>query len=119
MNKTNHPQMALTMKRMRSDLDLIHGSDVHGLDEVLELAHLLLQLINGDLGILDNAHQLKLLDSVPIGTSLLAPQRRPSISMVLQFLSISSMSVSSSQVLTSKRTEELAIRAALLDFFLV
>merc|ERR1719470_229643 len=37
--------------------------------------------------------------------------------MVLQFFSISSMSVSSSQGFTSKRTEVFAMRAGFLDFF--
>merc|ERR1711899_287191 len=57
-----------------------------------------------------------LLIPYPTGTSLLAPQRSPSISMVLIDLSISSMLVSSSQGLQSRRTEVLAISAGFLDF---
>merc|ERR1719318_1765090 len=52
------------------------AADVHGLNEVLELAHLLLQLINRDLGILNNSHQLQLLDTVPDGDQLAgAPEK--------------------------------------------
>merc|ERR1712156_1278280 len=53
----------------------------------------------------------------PTGTSLLAPQTRPSISMVLTALSIATMSVSSSQGLQSSNTEVLAMRAGFFGLF--
>jgi len=51
------------MKSMR--LDLAHGGHIHGLDEVLELGHLLAQLLDGDLVILHHAHHLQFVDPVP------------------------------------------------------
>ena len=48
-------------------LDLGHGCDVDGLNEVLELLDLLAQLVDGDLLVLDDAHHLKLVDAVADG----------------------------------------------------
>uniref|UniRef100_A0A182JCC7 Uncharacterized protein n=1 Tax=Anopheles atroparvus TaxID=41427 RepID=A0A182JCC7_ANOAO len=59
---------------------------------------------------------LLLLASFPTGTSLAAPHRSPSITMLRTFFSISFMSVSSSHGLTSSRMELFAIRAGFFDF---
>merc|ERR1712115_601638 len=45
-------------------LDLVHGSNVATLNIVLEVANLLLQLINGYLLVLDHAHDLQFVDAV-------------------------------------------------------
>ena len=45
-------------------LDLGHGSDVAGLDVVLELCDLLAQLVDGDLLVLYHAHELQLVDAI-------------------------------------------------------
>ena len=42
-----------------TELDLGHGGDIDGLDVVLELGYLLAQLVNGDLLVLDHAHDLQ------------------------------------------------------------
>lgn len=47
-----------------SDLDLVERGNVHTLDVILDLFDLLLQLIDGDLVILDDARQLQFVDSV-------------------------------------------------------
>lgn len=44
-------------------LQLLHSSDIGGLDVVLILLNLLLEIIDGDLGILNNNVDLELLDS--------------------------------------------------------
>ena len=51
-------------------LDLVHGSNVATLNIVLEVANLLLQLINGYLLVLDHAHDLQLVDAIPDGNQL-------------------------------------------------
>lgn len=45
-------------------LDLVEGGDVDGLDEILVLLDLLLQLINGNLVVFNDATDLKLVDSI-------------------------------------------------------
>ena len=40
------------------DLDLVHGIDIARLDKVLKLFNLLTQLLDGDLVILNSAHDL-------------------------------------------------------------
>ena len=52
-----------------------------------------------------------------INYNLHAPQTRPSFSMLFADLSISFISVSSSQGLMSSKTEVLAIKAGFFDFF--
>ena len=44
-------------------LQLLHSSDIGGLDVVLILLNLLLEIVDGDLGILNNNVDLELLDS--------------------------------------------------------
>jgi hypothetical protein len=50
--------------RCSISLDLVESGDVDGLDVILELADLLLKLINTDFVILNNAADLELVDSV-------------------------------------------------------
>ena len=45
-------------------LNLVHGSNIDGLNKVLELGHLLAEFLDGDLIVLHDAHQLKLLDAI-------------------------------------------------------
>ena len=47
-------------------LDFVHGSNVTGLDVVLESLDLLLQLLDGDLLVFDRAHYLELVDAGPV-----------------------------------------------------
>ncbi len=44
-----HPIARFMKMNASYALDLVHGSNVDGLDKVLELLHLLLQLIDGNL----------------------------------------------------------------------
>eukprot|EP00091_Calanus_sinicus_P018782 TRINITY_DN43_c0_g1_i6.p1 TRINITY_DN43_c0_g1~~TRINITY_DN43_c0_g1_i6.p1 ORF type:complete len:112 (+),score=25.33 TRINITY_DN43_c0_g1_i6:40-375(+) len=98
-------------------LDLVHGGDVHGLDEVLELTHLLLQLINRDLGILNNSHELQFLDTVSNGDQLAgAPEKAVHLDglAVLEHLIHVGLIIPRLHI---EKTEVLAIRAGFLDFF--
>ena len=44
--------------------NLVHGRDVAGLDVVLHVLDLLLELVNGHLGVLHRAHDGQLVDAV-------------------------------------------------------
>ena len=52
------------------ELDLVHGSNVATLNVVLDVANLLLQLVNGYLLVLDHANDLQFVDAVPDGDQL-------------------------------------------------
>ena len=52
------------------DLDLVHGVDITRLDKVLKLFNLLTQLLNGNLVILNSAHDLQFLDAIANGDEL-------------------------------------------------
>merc|ERR1719411_959434 len=45
-------------------LNLVHGSNIDRLNKVLELSHLLAELLDGDLVVLHDAHQLKFIDAI-------------------------------------------------------
>ena len=49
---------------MSSLLNLVHGCNVDRLDEILELSHLLAELFDGNFVILNDAHQLQLVDAI-------------------------------------------------------
>ncbi len=49
---------------IKSKLDFVHGSNINRLDKVLEFFNLLLELVNGDFKVLDNAHNLKFKETV-------------------------------------------------------
>jgi len=53
-----------------ANLQLLHGSDVGGLDVVLVLLNLLLELIGGDLLVLNDKVDLELLDTESEGNPL-------------------------------------------------
>lgn len=53
----------LTTRRFSTRLQLLHGDDIGGLDEVLKLLDLLLELVQGDLLILNDQVDLQLLDT--------------------------------------------------------
>jgi len=52
---------------IKTDLDFWHGCDVDGLDVVFELLDLLAELFDGDLVVLDDAHDLQFVDAVTDG----------------------------------------------------
>ena len=49
----------IKLEKMKSDLDLVHRGDVAGLDKVLEVLDLLLQLVDRNLIVLNNANDLE------------------------------------------------------------
>lgn len=65
--------IASYIRAIRERLDLLHGSNVSGLDVVLKLLDGLLEVIERDLVILDNTVDLELLDTVtnrdPLGST--------------------------------------------------
>ena len=52
------------MHKYKCLLNLVHGSNIDGLNKVLELGHLLAELLDGDLIVLHDAHQLQLVDAI-------------------------------------------------------
>merc|ERR1712215_546370 len=98
-------------------LDLVHGIYITGLHVILELFDFLREFIHRDQIVHDSAHHLQLLDSVSNRDKFAGPQVRPSISMLFTDSNILSMSVSSSQGFTSRRTEVLAITWGFFAFF--
>lgn len=55
---------------METHLQLLHGSNVGGLDVVLEVLDLLLELVQGDLLVLNDKVDLELLDTETDGDEL-------------------------------------------------
>ena len=51
-------------------LDFVKGGNVHGLNEILESGHLILQVVHHHLVVLDDARDLELLDAVANGDQL-------------------------------------------------
>ena len=48
----------------KQDLNLVHGCNIYRLNKVLELSHLLAELFDGNFVILNDAHQLQLVDAI-------------------------------------------------------
>jgi len=52
---------------IKTDLDFRHGCDVDGLDVVFELLNLFAELFDGDLVVLNDAHDLQFVNAVTNG----------------------------------------------------